>query len=559
MKPKIRGQFIKLAAGVLVALGCGGPGLAQETVEQRLQKLERQNEELRKQTELLLKQNQNLLGLIGSGQISNGQTSPGSSPSLLRPEDVRQIVTGYLAEKEEQKNADMATMGDGWHEVGKNLGLTASWTGHQPWLETADKAFRIHVGGRTQFDFVGTGAPENVKFGMGGIGPYENAVNFRRARLEIDGWIYDNIDFFCEYDFINTFNFNTDPKAPGARESTVANTPVPTDLWASINFLPVIGSVRVGNLKNPIGLDHLTSSRYLDFLERSPGFDAYYNRQNGFVPGIMIFNNTEDERMTWQVALTKYNNGVFAWNTGNSEYNVTGRLTWLAWYQDNGRHMVHLGLGAQWGNPDANRVILRDRVLLRNGPAAGLHSTVALADLTASGQSIVNPEFFMNLGPLSIQAEYQATWVNDVTELTTQLQPKTAVSNRSFFGQGAYVQAMYFLTGEHRPYAKTAVHGSGAAPTRVVPYRNFFWTRGHEGVNPFSAGAWQVGARYSYFDLTNNGVIGGQINEVTLGLNWFLNPNLKFQFNYDIGHRSIAGGTSSGTYQAYGMRMALDW
>lgn len=133
------------------------------------------------------------------------------------------------------------------------------------------------------------------------------------------------------------------------------------------------------------------------------------------------------------------------------------------------------------------------------------------------------------------------------------------ISERNYFSQTAYIQAMYFLTGESRPYGKTAVHGSGAAPTRVVPYRNYFWVPGSGSGNPFSAGAWQVGLRYSYADLSNNGINGGIVNELTFGLNWFLNPNMKIQWNYDIGHRELAGGSSDGNFYGFGMRLAFDF
>ena len=60
--------------------------------------------------------------------------------------------------------------------------------------------------------------------------------------------------------------------------------------------------------------------------------------------------------------------------------------------------------------------------------------------------------------------------------------------------------------------------------------------RAKAAVTCSSSGA-QVGARYAYSDLDDGKIHGGIINEVTLGVNWFLNPNMKFQWNYDIGHR----------------------
>ena len=67
--------------------------------------------------------------------------------------------------------------------------------------------------------------------------------------------------------------------------------------------------------------------------------------------------------------------------------------------------------------------------------------------------------------------------------------------------------------------------------------------------------------RYNWSDLTNNGIYGGVIHEVTLGVNWFLNPNMKIQWNYDVGHRGNLGptSTSNGAYQGFGTRLAFDW
>lgn len=83
---------------------------------------------------------------------------------------------------------------------------------------------------------------------------------------------------------------------------------------------------------------------------------------------------------------------------------------------------------------------------------------------------------------------------------------------------GFSAQAAYILTGEHRPYnRKAGVLG------RVVPTCPF-------GDNGF--GAWEVATRWSYLDLNDSDVRGGRLNDLTLGLNWYLNQYTKFQFNY---------------------------
>jgi phosphate-selective porin OprO/OprP len=520
--------------------------------------------DLKARIERLEKQNQELLDAL-RGLQSPTQTAPpapGTTTAPLGTSDVQKIVGDYLKTREEAKKEDDTAKAKEAEAkgftVGKNLGFTGKWTGHQLWFETPDKAFRLHFGGRTQFDAVWATASPHVQTGVGGTGKFDDAFNFRRARFDMDGWLWEVFDFYCQYDFVQTIN--VDPTLPPNPNSNVTNVPTPTDLWGGINYIPWIGTVRLGNMKPPIGLDHLISSRFLDFMERASYFDAWFNRTNGFQPGIQMLNWSDDERLTWQVGFFKNNQTIMGWNPGDGEYQFNARGTWLPYYRDDGRYMVHLGLGVQYDQPDANTAILRERWLLRNGPPT-THNTVALASIIGHHQSIVVPEFFANFGPLSVQAEYLGSWMDDIAGFTTQSQGFVANGNqRRFFGQSAYVQALYFLTGEHRPYGKTGLHGSGAAPTRVVPYRNYFLVNGQDGTC-CSGGAWQVGVRYCYTDLSNNGIYGGQTNEVTLGLNWFLNPNVKFQWNYDMGWRGQLGptATANGMYQGFGTRLAFDW
>ena len=71
--------------------------------------------------------------------------------------------------------------------------------------------------------------------------------------------------------------------------------------------------------------------------------------------------------------------------------------------------------------------------------------------------------------------------------------------------------------------------------------------------------AWQVGVRFSYLDLTNKAIDGGQVADMTVGLNWFLNPNLKIQANYLLAHRDGPQGVGNGWFNGLGMRAAVDF
>ncbi len=85
---------------------------------------------------------------------------------------------------------------------------------------------------------------------------------------------------------------------------------------------------------------------------------------------------------------------------------------------------------------------------------------------------------------------------------------------------GVYVQASYFLTGESRNY-KTSVGSFG----RVTPNNSFDPASGHWG-------AFEVAGRYSWLDLQDEGNNGGEEQNVTLGLNWYLYSNLRLTANY---------------------------
>ena len=62
-----------------------------------------------------------------------------------------------------------------------------------------------------------------------------------------------------------------------------------------------------------------------------------------------------------------------------------------------------------------------------------------------------------------------------------------------------------------------------------------------------------------YLDLTNKTINDGQIADMALGLNWFLNPNMKIQFNYMIANRDGQQGVGNGWINGFGTRAAWDF
>ena len=60
-------------------------------------------------------------------------------------------------------------------------------------------------------------------------------------------------------------------------------------------------------------------------------------------------------------------------------------------------------------------------------------------------------------------------------------------------------------------------------------------------------------------NLVDSGVDGGRLEDITLGLNWFLNPNMKIQSNYAYTMRDAQASPGGGDYYGYGMRLAWDF
>ena len=75
-----------------------------------------------------------------------------------------------------------------------------------------------------------------------------------------------------------------------------------------------------------------------------------------------------------------------------------------------------------------------------------------------------------------------------------------------------------YLTGERRVYDRKA-----AAFTRVVPDVNF---------GKGNWGAFELCGRYSAIDLNDANVQGGRLQDLTAGLNWYLNKFTRVEFNY---------------------------
>lgn len=450
--------------------------------------------------------------------------------------------------------------------IGSNLTLTGSWvsTASAPgfYFQTPNKDWSIHVGGRIMFQSDWWQEPASLKgtppgnggvpdqTAGGGVGVFQDGMFFRRVRLRAEGVGYETVEFVEEIDFeqLNFIAFD--------------------HLWVGMKDIPILGTVRIGQHKVPQGLEMISSDYHLTFLERSALSEAFWTL---FAPGIFIANTYLDQHVTFQTMFHKvqpfqFYNAQF----GDGDYAESTRLTGTPVYANEGRDVVHLGGSYQWrhGNlgstiiPNGtgntfgdtqSAVIFRSRPEIRDstgivanlspGNAARLVST---GFLQANSVQTVSPEFLWIRGPFSVQAEGAFAFVENCRQLYPTADFNTSRGNPMFWG--SYIQASYFLTGEHRGYDRR--FGMFDRPT---VNENAFAVRDENGRCVHGIGAWELAYRFSYLDLNSNGVNGGTLGQHTVGLNWYLNDNFKIQFNYLNANRQVIGPASSGTIQGLGV------
>lgn len=514
-----------VAMGMLTAMPVAAQDSEFQELRARMERVERQNQVLLQQ---LQQQQRTTTDLpVPDGEGEDGEL--GSSRRIFQA-----ALEGTAAAK--------PTAEPDWYEVGSDKTMHAKWNNGLE-LETKNKDFRIHLGGRTQLDYSWFRVDESVQSDPTLGNRFRDGVDFRRARLRADGTMYEVIDFEVEYDFMQGARVST----PGSGTFNEALTG-PTDLNFTITKLPTIGNLRFGNHKEPIGFEHLTSSRYQNFMERTYMQDAFYGGfNNGFSLGASVFNTMFDDRARWHVGAYSPNSTVFAFNTGGAEVAITGRLTGLLMYEDEGRNLVHVGVSGRHATMDDGLTRYRVRPAIRSGLVAVWPLPADTGSFNGDTQQWVNFELVSVLGPWTFQAEYLGAYIQDAFRTGS-----ASVGTVNY--QGYYVEALYFLTGEHRAYNR-----KNAAFDRVVPNENFFLVPGDCG-SIFGRGAWQIGVKYDHLDLDDKGIDGGRLDDFTVGLNWFLNPNMKVQWNYNVTKRdSSVSGAGDGLIQGFGMRVAHDF
>jgi len=215
-------------------------------------------------------------------------------------------------------------------------------------------------------------------------------------------------------------------------------------------------------------------------------------------------------------------NGMDVANAGDEGWSVSGRTTYAPIEEKD--KVVHLGLAGNYRKPDDNGDVAKSRALRFD------YETNNMSDLNLINTTVYDVDNIKMLGleaaglygPFYAGAEYTRMWLD-----RKQKGPRlgdaagtagTATGDNNLELDGWYVDAAWTITGESRKYK--AGRFFKVEPAKKFSLKNGTW------------GAWELATRYSTVDLNDGGFRGGEISNVTVALNWYLNNNIRLMGNY---------------------------
>lgn len=279
-------------------------------------------------------------------------------------------------------------------------------------------------------------------------------------------------------------------------------------------------SLNIGQYKPPVSLEFIDSSLSITFLEPA--------LPNVFVTTRRIGVGFEYKYALNDGATVTYAAGGFTESANNATtpatnqaYNFSNRLNLNQVIRDDIYWLV--GASYSYTQTDSANTI-------RYAPHP--ESTVTDVRLVDTGviqsvesASLLNFDWAMQYHRLSLQGEYFYNYLN-----------RNGFESLDFDGYYAY--ASFFFTDDFRPLnAGASKHG------RVEPTCKW--------------GALEGALRYSHVNLDDRDVQGGKESNVTFGLNWYLNPYIRFMANYI--HASARLKSQKAKTDVYTIRAQFDF
>ncbi len=384
-------------------------------------------------------------------------------------------------------------------------------------IKTEDGRFEANVNGRIQFDYYSFSEDEGARIGttafgsgVAASGANRGGAAFRRTYLTLSGKAYG-----FDYKFENDFT------------TTAANGASFREMWIGRQIGP--GKLIIGQHKPFRGMEELASSNEITFLERpnTTATGIYAGRQ--FLTGLFYKGNTDS-----------YGYGAWATTLASATAQTEGhsfgaRAYWFPLSED-GRS-VHLGLAYSTDREDASSASAAPVFQYggRRGLSLGLGNAGTALTSGFGTQSTIHGELAGTFGSFTAQAEYAMATLDDGFDANG-----AAAGGASDIDVTAYyVQASYFVTGEKKVYKKD--RGAFGAPKPINDFGAVELVARYEASENEETGAAQANG------CSLGGVAAGsyqkcQGSQLTVGANWYVNPNVRFMLNYYLAEADVGAG-----------------
>jgi phosphate-selective porin OprO/OprP len=414
---------------------------------------------------------------------------------------VKDLEEKHDAEEQRQKSAPFITAGGD--------GFT---------MQSADTNFLLRLHGFGQFDSHYYASPNPGA---------KDTFTIRRLRAVISGEVYKHYEFFMQTDFAS------------GTTSTTTNNAFLQDAFVNIHYWDGF-QIAAGKMKVPVSLELRPADEYLWFVERGLPFELAPNRDVGIKVTGALFKGA----LHYSAGVF---NGVPDGGSGdvevadNSKDGVARVLTQpFKNTEIPGLQNLGFGVGSSYG--------------LQAGTTTPSFATIGrqtffkyLGTVSEKGQHIrVDPQGYYFWGPFGMYGEYI------LSDEEFQLNAAGKKPTRAYFDNtGWQIDGSYFLTGE------TNTMYDATMPLRPFRFDGSGW------------GAWRVMARFGQLSLDPNSLAhyaaAGSAQGATswsVGLNWFLNSNIKCILEYgqtafDGGGKALSTASSLGPVSAQNERVLM--
>ena len=350
---------------------------------------------------------------------------------------------------------------------------------------------------------------------------------FRRARLGIEGKVFR--DF--------TYNLITEFGGSGTEDTGRIY-----EMWVQYNGVPGL-AVRAGAFEPQNGLGSNVSTSNMMMLERPAVAEISRNIAGGDTRTaiqVMRFGEfggdtslggsyTIAAAFTGSPPSSVNSAGGFATQSFDEQRSLTGRIVVAP--TPNPDTLIHLGVNGSYvitpadgSGPDATGVLPAGAqpIQFRDRPELRVDSTrlIDTGSIDAAHAWHYGVELGFQYQSFTIQGEYINFGID---------RRNSVLANPRF--NGWYIEGSWVLTGEKRRY------NTGNSVFDAPPSNNP-WQPGSGGY-----GAFEIVARYSTVDLNYreglpgtaqaaDGIRGGEQTVASVGVNWYVNSNLRFMLDY---------------------------